>query len=494
MPATDDVARPRAGISLAAKVLVGFLVVLGAVLVPTYLVLRGGVRTEIREAMLRQLDGEAAALAARLGEIAPGERAARIAALIASAGPRLTVISADGVVLGDSQAGDRPLDNHKGRPEVAAALADGAGTSIRRSATLGETLLYAARRLDGPDPLVVRLAAPASRADRAAGEVLGGLGAAGAAALSAAVVLSLVVALWLARPLRKIAAGARAVAAGDLGHVVAVRSRDELGDVAHALGELAAQLRGRLLEAGADRIALRCLVDELPVGVVLYDVGGQPVVINGAARALLHLEPARELDDAARLPTVPAHAGIVARVKASARSEAGPLALPWRAAAEVTGRWLAVPRADGQTQFALVVSEGDEPRVEPPPAPDELAVVELGALAAEPIAQARERGAARRVGLEVELGDAAVKLVEARGRVAGALRRALHDAIAAAEAGATLRVRVEPRAADLRLAIGFRGGTVRTRGLRQRLAGLGGDAGAEERGEEIELWLVLPRA
>ena len=122
MPGADDVGRPRGGVSIAAKVLIGFLVVLGAVLVPTYLVLRAGVRTQIREAMLRQLDGEATALAARLGAAPPDERPARIAAMVASAGSRVTVISPDGVVLGDSQAGDRPLDNHRDRPEVAAAV------------------------------------------------------------------------------------------------------------------------------------------------------------------------------------------------------------------------------------------------------------------------------------------------------------------------------------------------------------------------------------
>jgi two-component system phosphate regulon sensor histidine kinase PhoR len=74
---------------------------------------------------------------------------------------RLTVISADGHVLCDTDADPAGMVNHASRPEVVAALANGSGISRRESATLHRPLLYAAIRLgEGPATPVVRVAIP----------------------------------------------------------------------------------------------------------------------------------------------------------------------------------------------------------------------------------------------------------------------------------------------------------------------------------------------
>ena len=60
---------------------------------------------------------------------------------------RLTFISPDGVVLGDTDA--QTEEDHSGRPEVEQALADGWGGVVRRSATTGITTVYVAYRFAG---------------------------------------------------------------------------------------------------------------------------------------------------------------------------------------------------------------------------------------------------------------------------------------------------------------------------------------------------------
>src|SRR5262245_13366899 len=67
---------------------------------------------------------------------------------------RVTFIAADGRVLGDSDVAlaDLPgLENHLSRPEVAQALAQNAGSSMRWSATVKERLMYAAIPVAFPD-------------------------------------------------------------------------------------------------------------------------------------------------------------------------------------------------------------------------------------------------------------------------------------------------------------------------------------------------------
>jgi len=57
---------------------------------------------------------------------------------------RVTVILADGTVVGDSQKDPASMDNHSLREEVSQALADGIGRSVRYSDTLKEEMMYVA--------------------------------------------------------------------------------------------------------------------------------------------------------------------------------------------------------------------------------------------------------------------------------------------------------------------------------------------------------------
>ena len=69
---------------------------------------------------------------------------------------RITWVNQGGEVLYDSFADSESLENHKDRPEIAAALKHGRGESVRTSSTLAEqTYYYAARLSDGS---VIRVA------------------------------------------------------------------------------------------------------------------------------------------------------------------------------------------------------------------------------------------------------------------------------------------------------------------------------------------------
>lgn len=68
---------------------------------------------------------------------------------------RVTLVSPDGTVTYDSGADAVELPNHADRPEVAAALAEGTGSSERSSDTVGYMSLYEAVRLESGE--VVRL-------------------------------------------------------------------------------------------------------------------------------------------------------------------------------------------------------------------------------------------------------------------------------------------------------------------------------------------------
>ena len=73
---------------------------------------------------------------------------------------RLTLIDTEGSVLGDSNFPAEEMENHAGRPEVAAALEGRVESSRRESRTLGKGFIYAAApvSVDGEVVGVVRVA------------------------------------------------------------------------------------------------------------------------------------------------------------------------------------------------------------------------------------------------------------------------------------------------------------------------------------------------
>ncbi|MDR1003013.1 MAG: PAS domain-containing sensor histidine kinase [Oscillospiraceae bacterium] len=75
---------------------------------------------------------------------------------------RITLIAADGTVLYDSLRSAAEMENHLDREEVAAALLQGEGQSVRRSETLGMQTIYNAVRLENGN--VVRAAQTTSKA------------------------------------------------------------------------------------------------------------------------------------------------------------------------------------------------------------------------------------------------------------------------------------------------------------------------------------------
>ncbi|MDP8908816.1 MAG: ATP-binding protein [Chloroflexota bacterium] len=223
-------------------------------------------------------------------QLSAGASAAQIDALVDQLGQRtevrITVVAADGTVLGDSAAEPLTMETHGARPEVIAARAEGVGRTIRRSATIGEELLYVAVVLPDGSGNVVRLARPLTEVtaavDRAQSVIL-------VTALAAAL---LVIAIaWflagrLARPLVQLRQQAVAVAAGDLSAQVDPSATRELGDVGRAFNSMTRALRRSQTALQRQRTRFEAILEELNDGVVLTDDDGTVIRINGAAAAL----------------------------------------------------------------------------------------------------------------------------------------------------------------------------------------------------------------
>ncbi|MEX0702773.1 MAG: ATP-binding protein [Planctomycetales bacterium] len=279
----------------------------------------------LREAAIDQcrqrLHDAAAVLAADVRQAFREERQSdwqrRLAEIARTTELRMTLVAENGNVLGDSEQDPAIMDNHGGRPEIVEARARGTGTSVRDSATLHRPMMYHAVRVgDGDAPLAFVRAATDLAAVEQQVASLGRLTWGTALVAAAATLLLLYVVLGrIARPLAALTAAARGMAAGDLRQSVALRRRDELGELAAAFNEMSGEVAGRVrelqrkgeqLEANSERLAT--VLGAMVEGVVAVDDRERILFANQAARRLLEFTGpdvvGRPIWEAIRSPTI----------------------------------------------------------------------------------------------------------------------------------------------------------------------------------------------
>jgi len=208
---------------------------------------------------------------------------------------RVTIISIDGEVLGDSgleEAAVPRMENHRERPEILAALEKGEGTSLRYSSTLQQRMMYVARAFTGKEGRIqgaVRVAVPLSDVDQVVRQFRRLLLTASVLALVAAVLLSSAAAHWISSSLRAMAQAAAHMVEGDLETRTRAQGSDELAELGNALDLLAANLRDAMRHLRSERDLLRGILASMQEGVLVVDLDDRTVHMNPAVRSMLLL-------------------------------------------------------------------------------------------------------------------------------------------------------------------------------------------------------------
>ncbi len=242
---------------------------------------------QLREDLLQETVLAADLLApALIPPVTVGEIDAIADRLGADLDARVTVVAADGAVLGDSESDPSRMDNHRTRPEIQEAIARGTGSSVRSSSTVQAPFFYVARSV-APGGEIVRLGIPL--------EVVEGLvydiqRQVAVAALVAAVLMTgagLIVARRIGEALEAMRKQATAVAAGAFDVMVDPAPTRELGDLGRAFNAMTRQLRLTLTELDRVRARLEATLANLSDGVIITDAKGQIVLANEAAISML---------------------------------------------------------------------------------------------------------------------------------------------------------------------------------------------------------------
>ncbi len=271
-----------------------------------------------------RLESIARAVAVTL-PVRTGELQARVDEVSRTTGVRLTVVAPDGAVLADSHRDPAHMDNHGGRPEIAAARSGAAGTSVRRSATLGEEMLYVAV----PGDPVVRAAMPLREVRQLLGEIRRRVLLAAVPAVLAALALAFWLSRGLTRRFEAMRRFAARTAAGEFDATLPVGGADELADLERDLLALRDALRDEVAGLSRERERLEALIRHLPDGIVVLDAQHRVLRANPAARRILRLSEAAEGASGAEVLRHPDLLRALDACRAAPGASPDPVALDW---------------------------------------------------------------------------------------------------------------------------------------------------------------------
>jgi two-component system phosphate regulon sensor histidine kinase PhoR len=214
---------------------------------------------------------------------------------------RVTIVAADGTVLGESHEDRTRMENHRDRPEIAAALSNGKGSSTRFSHTVGYDMMYTAIAVpqDGQPAGVVRIAVPLQQIAAHVAQVQRILTGVTLIVITLTILLASLIAARTTRPVRELTQAVHQMTASQLTGsppaTPAATTQDEVGQLTQAFNVMSAQLSEQINALQAEDAKLSAVLQKMTDGVLIVDEEGRVQLINRAAEKMFGVEAASSM-------------------------------------------------------------------------------------------------------------------------------------------------------------------------------------------------------
>ncbi|GGF92194.1 PAS domain-containing sensor histidine kinase [Paenibacillus aceti] len=206
---------------------------------------------------------------------------------------RVTFISLDGRVIGDSEMASSAMDNHLKREEIISATKGDIGSSIRYSESIRENMLYVAKHViseDGSFDGYIRLSMSLKAVERDLSK--GWLMMAGGLLLLflAAALVSYRISRGLTKPLEHITLVANRISRLDYDARVQLTRRDEIGQLGLAINRMAGSLQEQMKVIRDNEDLLQSVLTNMVGGILMVEADGRVALMNREAEQFLHVE------------------------------------------------------------------------------------------------------------------------------------------------------------------------------------------------------------
>lgn len=206
---------------------------------------------------------------------------------------RLTVMLANGSVIGDSDADPASMENHLGRPEMQAAIQGEARPLQRYSSTVDAHMLYAVAPVfdNTQQPAAyVRVAIPLTTIEETIRAMILRISIAAVLVALLAAIVALQIARRLTKPLLTMRQGALRFAEGDFSCPVPSSGSEEMAALAASLNNMAQQLDQRINQLFQEKNTREAVFYSMAEGLLAIDTAERVIHINRAAASLLGIE------------------------------------------------------------------------------------------------------------------------------------------------------------------------------------------------------------
>ncbi|MDQ3829931.1 MAG: cell wall metabolism sensor histidine kinase WalK, partial [Candidatus Tectomicrobia bacterium] len=207
---------------------------------------------------------------------------------------RVTIIGADGVVLGDSGfdfSEVRRMANQQDLPEVRAALTGGIGNDLRRGQNRQRDILHIAIPLAEPTQVrgALRISLPLTAVSKAATSVHQTVALGALLAFAVVLAVGLFLSRRVTRPVTEMQSIARWMAEGDFAQRVPIAGTDEIAELGRTLNLMAERLSEKIQDLEGERTKVSAILDSMVEGVIAIDQRGRILLMNHAARWIFDL-------------------------------------------------------------------------------------------------------------------------------------------------------------------------------------------------------------
>lgn len=205
---------------------------------------------------------------------------------------RITVIDREGRVLADTEEDPETMNNHKFRPEIAAALLGRKGRSVRFSNTVGADMLYVGLPIEREGQLseVLRVSLYVKDIER----LYAGIRASIWRIIIILSLLSMAGAFFfsrnLSRPIKKMKSASERIASGDFGTRVFLKNRDELKDLADGMNAMAERIQHSFNEMSRQKEELNSILASMADALLAIDERGKIRFANEIFREIFQVE------------------------------------------------------------------------------------------------------------------------------------------------------------------------------------------------------------
>jgi len=205
---------------------------------------------------------------------------------------RITVITVEGVVLGDSEEDPSIMENHKKRPEIKKAFQGKTGMSLRYSRTVKKEMLYVAIPIykNNTVKYVIRMSMFLTQINQLLNTLKYNLLLISILIALILLVFSLFFSLSLSSPIHKLVELTQAVARGDFKKRIYLNQNDEIKILGYNFNKMTEQLENFVQTIQTEKIELQRIVFSLQEALVVIDKNDKIILMNRAFLKLVDSE------------------------------------------------------------------------------------------------------------------------------------------------------------------------------------------------------------